>query len=176
MTCTYICMATWSFYQGHSAKNDLSMEGLCDFCTRETFLQSVPGPCNWEQIAGHYDLWVITTQKTIQKYFLGGATCQDCRFPLQMVPHLFALLQVSTRKIAKLWVTIFICPTMHFSNSQTILSQTILSQSNWKCLKLFCMLALQNDLYIHMYVNFELLPGLPRNRSKLWVIMTCGSL
>jgi hypothetical protein len=27
---------------GHSAKNDLSMEVLRDFCTRETFLQSVP--------------------------------------------------------------------------------------------------------------------------------------
>jgi hypothetical protein len=128
--CMYVCMATWSFYQGCSAKNDLSTEGLCDFCTRETFLQSVPGPCNWEQIAGHYDLWVIISHKTIQKYFLGGASCQDCRFPLQMVPHLFALLQVSTHKIAKLWVIIFICPTMHFSNSQTILFQTFLSQSN----------------------------------------------
>ena len=28
--------------QGHSAKNDLSMEVLRDFCTRETFLRGVP--------------------------------------------------------------------------------------------------------------------------------------
>jgi hypothetical protein len=28
--------------QGHSAKNDLSMEVLRAFCTRETFLRSVP--------------------------------------------------------------------------------------------------------------------------------------
>jgi hypothetical protein len=28
---------------GHSAKNDLSIEVLRDFCTRETFLRSVPG-------------------------------------------------------------------------------------------------------------------------------------
>jgi hypothetical protein len=27
---------------GHSAKNDLSMEVLRDFCTRETFLRSLP--------------------------------------------------------------------------------------------------------------------------------------
>jgi hypothetical protein len=30
------------FSWGHSAKNDLSMEVLRDFCTRETFLRSVP--------------------------------------------------------------------------------------------------------------------------------------
>jgi hypothetical protein len=29
--------------QGHSAKNDLSTEALRDFCTRGTFLWSVPG-------------------------------------------------------------------------------------------------------------------------------------
>jgi hypothetical protein len=28
--------------EGHSAKNDLSMEVLRDFCSRETFLRSVP--------------------------------------------------------------------------------------------------------------------------------------
>jgi hypothetical protein len=31
-----------ALFQGHSAKNDLSMEVLRDFCTRETFLRSVP--------------------------------------------------------------------------------------------------------------------------------------
>jgi hypothetical protein len=44
------------------------------------------------------------------------------------------------------------------------MSQTILSQSNRKCLKLFCAPALQNDLYVHMYFNLELLPGLPAIR------------
>jgi hypothetical protein len=33
---------TQKSFHGHSAKNDLSMEVLRDFCTRETFLRSVP--------------------------------------------------------------------------------------------------------------------------------------
>jgi hypothetical protein len=37
---------------GHSAKNDLSMEVLRDFCTRETFLWSVPGTLHKNRESG----------------------------------------------------------------------------------------------------------------------------
>jgi hypothetical protein len=48
------------------------------------------------------------------------------------------------------------------------MSQSILSQSNRKCLKLFCAPALQNDLYVRTYVKLELLPGLPDHKNTFY--------
>jgi hypothetical protein len=41
----WLCDIEYS--EGHSTKNDLSMEVLRDFCTRETFLWSVPSNADW---------------------------------------------------------------------------------------------------------------------------------
>jgi hypothetical protein len=58
MTVTFLIghlVAAW----GHSANNDLSIEVLRDFCTRETFLRSVP--CVFAFISQHLSKKVIVT-------------------------------------------------------------------------------------------------------------------